>query len=432
MSQTQRIDGIIMHQSAGSLFTQQAERQRPSEPIISELVPTRLPSVVLLWPADHLDTPDIRGTLLAKAYSAFYPMEHYPVTAEGMSAGLASMLANLVGPNHVERGGELIGAFRKAGCRLERRVYNTVQEVEALDRDPRVRNFFSLFSPEGLIAYLEKREQQILCIGILLLTMGKDVNPSNYDGWIANRLRTFQGALGILPDTCCWSPDQCPPQESLTMCYRFLSASFHLRRILFKICVSGARDSSRFGAVLREVLVFLQGVEMGHILLIDRYIFGKYPELLRIRALRDNMGAINKALEYLNSIEPDLRFFVKLLHDKNETAVLNRQNFPLLAAAAVAAAQFETPSMKNYRGGSDTVTSGAITEVVRRYLSLRMNLSHIAISKSDYGYMSREETERFLAASDAALQGENLFMLPEVAREREAIQGTPPRHPPRT
>jgi len=203
------------------------------------------------------------------------------------------------------------------------------------------------------------------------------------------------------------------------MCYRILSASFHLRRELFLICVSGARDSSRYGAVLREVLVFLQGVEMGHIILIDRYIFSKYPELLRIRSLRDSMIAMNKAWEYLASLPAGERFFAKILYDKNATAALNRQNFHLLANAAVAAAQFDTPSMRFYKGGNVTSTSGALADVVNRYLSLRMNLSHISLSWSDYSYMTDLERKTFNEAAEEARQGSTLLSLPEVDRSKE-------------
>jgi hypothetical protein len=113
--------------------------------------------------------------------------------------------------------------------------------------------------------------------------------------------------------------------------------------------------------------MFLQGVEIGHILMIDRYIFGKYPELLRIRALRDNMEAMNNAWNYLSSLNPGERYFAKILYNKDETAALNRNNFSLLATAAVAAAQFEIPSMQFYRGGNVAGTSGELVDTVRQY-----------------------------------------------------------------
>ena len=56
------------------------------------------------------------------------------------------------------------------------------------------------FDRHAQVQFTEERDQQILCVGIILLTIGKSVNPDNYDGWIKNRIRTFFGALGIPED----------------------------------------------------------------------------------------------------------------------------------------------------------------------------------------------------------------------------------------
>jgi len=153
------------------------------------------------------------------------------------------MLTNILEPRHVDREGELQTAFQKAGADIQSRNFDTPEEVMDLLHDPRVRDFLAKFQDDAQQLSFNYRDQQILCVGILLLTLGKDVNPDNYDGWIKNRLRTFQGALGISPTDCCWTEGQCPPQESLTDRYRFLTSSFLLRRLIFRICVSGARDN---------------------------------------------------------------------------------------------------------------------------------------------------------------------------------------------
>lgn len=419
MSRSVTLDGLRVHPSAGFLSKQIARRYRPRQAVAAQLTPTVLPEVTIFCPANNIDTPLLRGIILAKAYSSFYPMDDEASSGLGMAAGLASMLSNMLAARFVERDGELAAAFMKAGGSLRKRELHTEEQVRALLNDRKVAAFFDKFEQPAYQLFLENRDQQILCIGILLLTLGKDVNPDNYDGWIKNRLRTFQGALGISPDKCCWTEAQCPPQESLTDCYRFLSASFTLRRLMFLICVSGARDTSRFAAVFREVLIFLQGVEMGHILMIDKYIFSKYPELLRIRSLRDNMAAMNTAWEYLASVEEDERFFVKILYDRSATAALNRQNFTLLATAAISAAQFETPSMRFYRGGNVTATSGTVGDIVTQYLTLRMNLAYMAMPVSPYAAMSEEEKQKYMAQYAAAETGASLFTLPMPGERRE-------------
>jgi hypothetical protein len=100
---------------------------------------------------------------------------------------------------------------------------------------------------------------------------------------------------------------------------------------------------------------------MNHVLLIDYYLFNKYPEILRIRAVRDNMSKYNQALsyEYLASLPPDERLYVKLMRPRMDTNVLNRNNFIMLSSAAFAVAKYENPSTRNYRGGQET----AITPV---------------------------------------------------------------------
>jgi len=396
MSGTRIIDGIYVHSTAGSLTAQQYRRIKPTTPVVYPLTPVQQPIVQVQYPANHIISLRHRGILLAKSYSSFFPIEGYPISSLGMMAGICGMLTNLIDPENVDRQGELSYAFNRTGATLQWRYFNTEQEVEALEADPRVISFLNKFQPTAARLFFGSRDQQILCAGIILLTLGKDVNPDNYDGWIKNRLRGFQGALGILPDKCCWTEAQCPPQESLTDCYRFLSASFDLRRLIFLICVSGAKGSDRLGAVFREVLIFLQGVEMGHIIMIDRYLFSKYPELLRIRVLRDSMLAMNRAWEFLASLDPGERFFAKILYDKNTTAPLNRQNFSLLATAAIAAAQFETPSMQYYKGGNVIGTSGTLASLVRQYLSVRTNIAMHSVILSPFAYLTPEEKQRFM------------------------------------
>jgi hypothetical protein len=257
--------------------------------------------------------------------------------------------------------------------------------------------------------FIEIKETNKFCVGIIFLTLGKNVNPQNYDGWVKNRIRTFVGALGIPPERCCWTEAQVPSQEALATCYALLSASFELRRYMFLICVAAARSNDRISALFREIVMFLQGVEMGHIIMIDRYLFSKYPELLRIRSLRDNMEAINNAWLYLASLSPGERFFAKILDNRDQTAALNRNHFQLLATAAIAAAQFETPSMRFYQGDV-TGASGSLAETVRQYLNFRMNLAYYSIMQSPYAYMSEFEKERFMA------RGEEPETVPAVVR----------------
>jgi hypothetical protein len=79
------------------------------------------------------------------------------------------------------------------------------------------------------------------------------------------------------------------------------------------------------------------------------------------------------------------------LYDKSATAALNRQNFTLLATAAISAAQFETPSMRFYKGGNVTATSGSA------------------------------EKQKYLDQYEAAETGASLFTLPMPGEKKEDV-----------
>jgi hypothetical protein len=105
-------------------------------------------------------------------------------------------------------------------------------------------------------------------------------------------------------------------------------------------------NSERSANTFKDVVNLMQGSEMNHIRLIDYYIFNKYPELLRIRLLKDDMDSFNKATEYLRTKTEDECLYVKILFPKQETSILNRNNFRLLATAATIVAQFEQPLLQ--------------------------------------------------------------------------------------
>ena len=418
-SQAKMIDMLPVHARAGTLSTELATRQRPREQMISRMVELDMPRVHVLVPSAAINTVRMKSVLLAKSYSAFFPPEDEPPSAYALMEAIASFLTNMLYPRQVFRDGELQNAFSRAGMTLIIDNINKEEQLRVMSRDPRVIEFMRKFDRSAQIQFTEERAQQILCVGIILLTIGKNVNPYNYDGWIKNRIRTFSGALGIPEGMCIWTESQCPPQDSLGTSYSFLSASFTLRRLVFLICVSAARDTRRLSTILREVIMFLQGVEMGHILMIDRYIFSKYPELLRIRSLRDNMESMNTAWAYLASLEPGERYFAKILYNKDETAPLNRNNFTLLFSAAIAAAQFEIPSMRFFQGGNVTATTGIVAETVKSYLSLRINITHLAIMQSPYAYMSEKEKKKYIAQSETLFQGMSLLTLRDVTPTAE-------------
>jgi hypothetical protein len=106
----------------------------------------------------------------------------------------------------------------------------------------------------------------------------------------------------------------------------------------------------------------------------------RYKELLSIRLLSDNHKGMLAAWQILASLPPHEVYYAKIFYDKEQTACLNRNNFPLHTAAAVAAAKFETPSMINYRGAEGQIQSSTMLgAIVNKYLHSRLNVSLYAL-----------------------------------------------------
>jgi hypothetical protein len=96
-------------------------------------------------------------------------------------------------------------------------------------------------------------------------------------------------------------------------------------------------------------------------------------------------------MAYPSSVPESERMFVKLMRPRSETAVLNRNNFIMLSAAAYAAAKYENPSMKNYRGGQESAAGGHVEKVVSTYLSMRTSHAIVGMTRSPYAYLSQSE-----------------------------------------
>jgi hypothetical protein len=211
---------------------------------------------------------------------------------------------------------------------------------------------------------------------VLLLLIGKSVTTVGYEGWINYRLRTFPGVLGISDDDFIWVLRTSPAQRALAVLSTLLSANQSLRTRLFHVCLrASASNCNIISQVFGTVLCLLCGVEMNHILLIDYFVFTKYPEILCIRAVHDNMAQFNQAMEYLATVPEEERMYVKLMRPRVDTSILNRNKFIMLSSAAYVTAKYENPSMKNYRGGQETVTGGHIDKIVTTYLTVGTTLA---------------------------------------------------------
>jgi hypothetical protein len=144
---------------------------------------------------------------------------------------------------------------------------------------------------------------------------------------------------------------------------------------------------------------------------------------LRIRAVRDNMARFNLAMAFLASIPEDERMYVKIMRPKVDTSVLNRNNF-VMSAAAYAAAKYENPSMKNYRGGQETATGGHIDKIVTTYLTVRTFLAISSMIRSPFAYLS--VSEMAIIERQATLAGKGVPSALGISVDRDDQSDNPP------
>lgn len=237
----------------------------------------------------------------------------------------------------------------------------------------------------------------LIMIGVILLTIVKQITPDNAQDWISNRIRTFSGVVGDMSWRDEWSNDLFPSQRYLAMNQSFMSANHNFRRAIFLVLnsISSKERSTLIVKVCREIIQMIRGAEMHHLILIDTYLIRRYPELKALHALRDLQGHFDKVLERLKQEHKEDALFIRLLYDKDLTAELTRKNFKIAAIVATACARFETPSFENFFMDK-TESAADIADWVTNYLETRRKLTLFAIADSVEIQMGEHERKQYL------------------------------------
>jgi hypothetical protein len=128
----------------------------------------------------------------------------------------------------------------------------------SLSEDPDVQSFIGQFHGHNRQLYCHHRDQHLLMVGIILLTLGKQVTAEGYQGWMENRVRSFRGSLGIPEGYCVWSSANFPNQHALSAMNYFFTASFLFRKHVFSICVSASSTMNHIGNMFHDVVLLLQ------------------------------------------------------------------------------------------------------------------------------------------------------------------------------
>ena len=118
--------------------------------------------------------------------------------------------------------------------------------------------------------------------------------------------------------------------ECAARAHTAINADRQLRKDVFSAIVDSATDLTPLGRILQLVISYMADSEINHIVMIDRYLLTKYPELISIRILRQADAAMNAAFNYLLSI-PVARCYTITIEAKSEAIVSLRRNVVTLS-----------------------------------------------------------------------------------------------------
>lgn len=223
--------------------------------------------------------------------------------------------------------------------------------------------------------------------------MFKNLNDQNYEGWIANRIKTFAGTLG---DT--WTVDNItaanfPLIEQVMNLSRIISSCHTLRRTLYIEILSLARQRTNIiSNAFAEINHLIRSHELQHLILIDKYILEEHPEFLKTVVLRGLTQRFSRAISLLQQFPEDQQLYVKILQDKDRCSQLNRKAFEEAAIIATTIAEFKNSTFSNFFV-SKTASALRLRDMTLEYLNLRYNLAPIAAG--EYDKMTELEKSQF-------------------------------------
>jgi hypothetical protein len=340
----------------------------------------------------------IKGGFMAYHYAKFLldigqeESDKYTLTAS-----MLGLLFNIIDYTRIlSKNNELEFNCNSAGFRVGYQIISTDRDILAIVGDPSTQMFLAKLG-DGMNNFLNDRTQQLIMFGPIALMLGQSVPPEGYTAWLSRRIRAFMGTFRLTLDDLIWTDPTYPALVSMNRLGNFLSACYTLRKEIFEICWALSGDHNRYYTNLfKEIVGLLKATGMTHIVLIDEYLYNRYKELLSIRMLADNNKGMNAAWKYLANFEEYEMYYCKILQPNESTACLNRNNFPLHIAAAVAAAKYETPSIPYYRGSN--VSNKAVTlvnKIVQTYMESRSSLAGISMINATAMFGSSYEVAEY-------------------------------------
>jgi hypothetical protein len=232
-------------------------------------------------------------------YSRFVIEQGDPLPRkEELAAAMIGLLFNTVDYTTILTADvELTTHCVKGGFQPIYRIISTVDDLRDMARDTKAQLFMGRFGA-GLHELLTQRDQQLVMMGPIMLTIGKNIQLEGYSSWMTNHIRAFMGTLGLESNSILWNDPVYPCVTAMNTLSTYLSASYWIRREIFRICWAVSSEINTETNLFKDVISLLKGTSMTHIL-IDEYLYSRYRELLSIRLLADNHNGMVRAWEYL-------------------------------------------------------------------------------------------------------------------------------------
>jgi hypothetical protein len=275
----------------------------------------------------RINEPEFIGVVMAHHYSKFVTGAGEITPSQATLAGaMIGLLFNTIDYTRIlYHNNELGGHCAKAGFRPIFRILQSEEDVHELAAGHHI-EFLGRFRTVAT-SFLTDHAQQLVMLGLILLTIGKNIQVEGYIRWITKRVRAFMGTLGLENTNIIWVDACYPSIAAMNSIATYLSASFFLRREVFRVCWAVSSGQHRFANLFKDVVGLLKGTNMTHVVLIDEYLYTRYRELLSIRLLASNHKGIMAAWEFLASLPPHETYLCKILYGKETTACFNRNNF---------------------------------------------------------------------------------------------------------
>lgn len=103
-----------------------------------------------------------------------------------------------------------------------------------------------MFDDEEMLFYLSQTKTMSVLAFIMLLTVAKNLNSSNYAPWFEERIFTFAGAIGAADVVNILKSNMFPPMDNINRCQGVFSSSEILFSTFFEEIHSTAMEAPSF------------------------------------------------------------------------------------------------------------------------------------------------------------------------------------------